>query len=69
MLKKLRKVNTRKEATEFAMRSSKIQELKSAGFTFDEIITFKEELGKVAKSVGIVGVTSHSRKRCRTSHK
>ena len=60
MLKKLRKVNTRKEATEFAMRSSKIQELKAAGLTFDEIITFKEELGKVAKSDGI---TSHSRQK------
>ena len=58
MLKKLRKVNTRKEATEFAMRSSKIQELKSAGFTFDEIITFKEELGKAK----IDGITSQNAK-------
>ena len=45
MLKKPRYVNT------FVMRSEKLKELKNIGFSLDEVIILKEELGKAKKNI------------------
>ena len=38
----------KKIVSTFAMRSDKLKELKEFGFTMDECIILKEELGKIA---------------------